>query len=172
MRDQHLPVPGALYLISPGTDLSGAGDTFTTLAAADPILSIESTSWSAEAYAPIADQKNPYVSPVCGDYTQAFPPTLLQVGTREHLLSGSVCEYQAIRSGGQEALLDVYEGMPHVFLSLIPQAPETKTAVKRATDFFALHLRNQIKGPAIFPAAGTLVRDLLFAPEKGYATTK
>jgi monoterpene epsilon-lactone hydrolase len=145
MRDQHLPLPGALYLISPGTDISGAGDTYTTLAAADPILSTETTSWSAEAYAPVADQKNPYVSPVYGDYTQAFPPTLLQVGTREHLLSSSVREYQAIRSGGHEAILDVYEGMPHVWLSLIPQAPETRIAIKRATDFFASHLRSQSK---------------------------
>ena len=141
MRDQHMPLPGALYLISPGTDLSGAGDTFTTLAAADPILSTEATSWSAEAYAPVADQKNPYVSPVYGDYTQAFPPTLLQVGTREHLLSSSVREYQAIRSGGHEAVLDVYEGMPHVWLSLIPRAPETRIAIKRAADFLASHLR-------------------------------
>ncbi len=141
MRDQHLPLPGALYLISPGADQSGAGDTYTTLAAADPILSTETTSWSADAYAAVADQKNPYVSPVYGDYSLAFPPTLLQVGTREHLLSSSVREYQAIRSGGHEAVLDVYEGMPHVWLSLIPQAPETKTAVKRASDFFALHLK-------------------------------
>ena len=142
MRDHHLPLPGALYLISPGADISGEGDTYKTLAAADPILSTETTSWSAEAYAAVADQKNPYVSPVYGDYTQAFPPTLLQVGTREHLLSSSVREYQAIRSGGHQAVLDVYEGMPHVWLSLIPQAPETKIAIKRATDFFALHLRD------------------------------
>ena len=142
MRDGHLPLPAALYLISPGADQSGAGDTYTTLAAADPILSTETTSWSADAYAPAADRKNPYVSPVYGDYTQPFPPTLLQVGTREHLLSSSVREYQAIRSGGHEAILDVYEGMPHVFISLIPQAPETKIAVKRASDFFASHLHN------------------------------
>ena len=95
MRDQHLPLPGAVYLISPGADQTGAGDTYTTLAAADPILSTETTSWSADAYAPVADRKNPYVSPVYGDYTQPFPPTLLQVGTREHLLSSSVREYQA-----------------------------------------------------------------------------
>ena len=142
MRDQHLPLPGALYLISPGTDISGAGDSFTTLAAADPILSTETTAWSAEAYAAVAEQKNPYVSPVYGDYTQAFPPTLLQVGTREHLLSSSVREYQAIRSGGHEAVLDVYEGMPHVWLSLIPQAPETHIAITRAAAFLAAHLQS------------------------------
>ncbi len=140
MRDEHLPLPGALYLISPTTDLSGAGDTSTTLAPVDPVLQPETLSWSREAYAPVADQKNPYVSPVYGDYSQAFPPTLIQVGTREMLLSSSVREYQAIRGGGHEAVLDVYEGMPHVWVSLIPQAPETKTAIKRAADFFALHL--------------------------------
>ena len=142
MRDQHLSLPGALYLMSPSADLSGAGDTSTTLGPLDPVLSPETSSWSREAYAPVADQKNPYVSPVYGDYTQAFPPTLIQAGTREMLLSGAVREYQAIRSGGHEAVLDIYEGMPHVWLALIPQAPETKTAIKRATDFFALHLRS------------------------------
>ena len=142
MRDQHLPLPAALYLISPSADLSGAGDTSTTLGPVDPVLSPETSSWSREAYAPAADQKNPYVSPVYGDYTQPFPPTLIQSGTREMLLSSAVREYQAIRRGGHEAVLDVYEGMPHVWLALIPQAPETKTAVRRASDFFALHLRN------------------------------
>ena len=142
MRDEHLPLPGALYLMSPSVDLSGAGDTSTTLAAADPVLAPDTSSWSREAYAAVADQKNPYVSPVYGDYTQQFPPTLIQAGTREMLLSGAVREYQAIRGGGHEAVLDIYEGMPHDWFGLIPQAPETKTAVKRATDFFALHLRD------------------------------
>ena len=141
MRDEHLPLPAALYLMSPSADLTGAGDTSTTLAPVDPVLAPDTSSWSREAYAPVADQKNPYVSPVYGDYTQAFPPTLIQAGTREMLLSGAVREYQAIRGGGHEAVLDIYEGMPHDWFGLIPQAPETKTAVKRATDFFALHLR-------------------------------
>ena len=143
MRDAHLPLPGALYLMSPSADLSGAGDTSTTLAPVDPVLAPDTSSWSREAYAAVADQKNPYVSPVYGDYSKAFPPTLIQVGTREMLLSASVREYQAIRSGGHEAVLDVYEGMPHVWLAIIPQAPETRTAIKRAADFLALHLRNQ-----------------------------
>ena len=143
MREQHLPLPGALYLISPGVDVTGAGDTNTTLAAADPVLSVESGVWSRESYAPdAADQMNSIVSPVYADYTQPFPPTIIQAGTREIILSSAVREYQAIRAGGREAVLDIYEGMPHVFMSLIPQAPETKTAIKRASDFFASHLRD------------------------------
>jgi monoterpene epsilon-lactone hydrolase len=145
MRDRHLPLPGALYLLSPSVDLSGAGDTSTTLAPVDPVLAPDTSAWSREAYAAVTDQKNPYVSPVYGDYTQAFPPTLIQAGTREMLLSGAVREYQAIRSGGHEAVLDIYEGLPHDWFGLIPQAPETKTAVSRASDFFASHLGNGSK---------------------------
>ena len=142
MREEHLPLPGALYLISPGVDVTTGGDTAMTLAAADPVLSVESSAWSRESYAPVAsDRKNPIVSPVYGDYTLPFPPAFIQAGTREIALSGAVREYQAIRAGGREAVLDVYEGMPHVFMSLIPQAPETKIATKRAADFFAAHLR-------------------------------
>ncbi len=142
MRDEHLPLPGALYLMSPSTDLSGAGDTTTTLGPVDPVLQLETSSWSREVYAPVADQKNPYVSAVYGDYSKPFPPTLIQVGTREMLLSSSIREYQAIRGGGHEAILDVYEGMPHVWLNLVPQAPETQTAIKRAADFLAVHLHD------------------------------
>ena len=141
MRDEHQPLPGALYLMSPSTDLSVLGDTATTLAAADPILKEETTRWSLDAYAAPADQKNPYVSPVYGDYSKAFPPTLIQGGTRELLLSSAVREYQAIRAGGHEAILDIYEGMPHDFQQLIPKAPETATAIKRASEFFSAHLR-------------------------------
>ncbi len=147
MREQHLPLPGALFLMSPGVDVTTGGDTASTLAAADPVLSAEASVWSRESYAPVeADRKNPIVSPVYGDYTLPFPPTFITAGTREIALSGAVREYQAIRAGGKEAVLDVYEGMPHVFMSLIPQAPETKTAIKRASDFFAAHLRGATNG--------------------------
>ena len=49
-------------------------------------------------------------------------------------------QYQAIRSGGHEAVLDLYEGMPHVFQALIPTSPETAVSIKRAATFFDEHL--------------------------------
>jgi acetyl esterase/lipase len=140
MRDQGLELPGALYLLSPWADLTRTGDTYTTLGAADPLLDAESLSWSAEAYADPADLKNPYASPIYGDYTKAFPPTLIQAGTREIFLSHAVRQYQAIRAGGHEAILDMYEGMPHVHQTLIPNAPESRTAIARAAAFFEAHL--------------------------------
>ncbi|WP_164901849.1 alpha/beta hydrolase [Neorhizobium lilium] len=141
MRDQQIPLPGALWLISPWSDISGAGDTYDTLKQADPTLTPESLAWCAEAYADPADHEHPYVSAVYGDYEKPFPPTLIQGGTREIFLSNFVRHYQAIRTGGHEAVLDLYEGMPHVFQSLLPDAPESKTAIKRAAAFFDVYLR-------------------------------
>ena len=135
MRDQQLPLPGALWLLSPWSDISGAGDSYETLADADPTLSSELLTWCDPD-----EHRNPYVSPIYGDYAKPFPPTLIQGGTREMFLSNFVRQYQVIRSAGHEAVLDLYEGMPHVFQSVLPDAPESKTAIVRAAAFFDDHL--------------------------------
>ncbi|WAC48223.1 alpha/beta hydrolase [Asticcacaulis sp. SL142] len=141
MRDAGLPLPGALYLVSPWSDITATGDSVTTLADFDPILTSEVLSWSAAAYADATDQTHPYVSPVYGDYSKPFPPTLIQVGTREIFLSHAVRHYQAIRFGGHDAVLDVYEGMPHVHQAMLPFSPESMTATLRASEFLARHLK-------------------------------
>jgi monoterpene epsilon-lactone hydrolase len=141
MRDQGLPPPGALYLMSPWADVTDTGDSYLTLSSVDPVLEYDSSQWNAAAYAEPSDRKNPYASAVYGDYAKAFPPTLIQGGAREMHLSDFVREYQAIRGGGHEAVLDLYEGMPHVFQASVPNTPESRTAIARAAAFFRLHLK-------------------------------
>ena len=140
MRDQNLPLPGGLVLLSPWSDLTAAGDSYRTLGQVDPILRLESLRWSADAYADRADQARPYVSPVYGDFSRPFPATLIQAGTREMLLSDAVRLYQAIGSGGHDVVLDIYEGMPHAFHYFVGDAPEGKTAYARAASFFSSRL--------------------------------
>ena len=141
MRDQGVPLPGALYLLSPGADLTMSGDTVTTIGPDDPMLEAKDFTTYHNAYAAGMDVKNPYISPLFGDYTKSFPPTLIQAGTRELLLSEAVREYQAIRAGGHEAVLDVYEGMPHVFPAMLANTPESDTAITTVAAFFRQHLR-------------------------------
>lgn len=140
MRDEGLPLPGAVELMSPWSDITATGDTYTTLACADPILDLVSLKAGADVYAKAEDQKNPYVSPVYGDYAKPFPPTLIQGGTREIFLSNFVRQYQAIRSGGGEAELDLYEGMTHGFQDMFAGSPESRIAYARAADFWRRHL--------------------------------
>ncbi|HLG89575.1 MAG TPA: alpha/beta hydrolase fold domain-containing protein [Alphaproteobacteria bacterium] len=134
LRDEGVPMPAAIVLWAPWSDVSMAGDTYTTLAAADPLLAIDRLKASANAYADPVDQKNPYVSPVYGDYSKGFPPTLIQCGTRDMFLSSCVREYQAISEAGMSATLDLYEGMVHVFQPMAPDSPEGRAAPGALTE--------------------------------------
>lgn len=136
MRDQGLALPGALYLLSPWSDITETGDSYATLADADPTLTSASLKVSALAYVDEPDMRNPYVSPVYGDYGKPFPATLIQCGTREIFLSNCVRHYRAIRGGGHDAILDLYEGMPHVWQAIAPFVPETTIAIRTAAEFF------------------------------------
>lgn len=142
MRDEGMGMPAAVVLWSPWSDITETGDTYVTLRDAEPVYTYETAlKPSADAYADPADQKNPYVSPVYGDYTQGFPPTLIQGGTKEIFVSNFVRHFQAIDSAGQKVKLDLYEGMPHVFQVAIPESPESRLALRKVADFLDQYLR-------------------------------
>jgi epsilon-lactone hydrolase len=140
LRDQGLPMPAALFLNCPAVDLTNTGDTRLTLAEADPILNPESVMPVIALYADPADVKNPYVSPIYGDFTKGYPPTLIQGGTKEWLLSDFVRIYQAIKTAGGTAELDLYEGMPHGFTGIFATAPEGKAALAEQGKFWGKYL--------------------------------
>lgn len=90
-------MPAAVALWSPWADVTETGDTYITLEAAEPNYLYEILLGpSANAYADPKDKKNPYVSPVYGDFKKGFPPTLIQGGTKEIPLSGFVRLCQAL----------------------------------------------------------------------------
>jgi monoterpene epsilon-lactone hydrolase len=140
IRDQRLPQPAALLLQSPATDLTGAGDTRITLSEADPALRPGTVQPGIDAYAAPADQKDPYASPVYGDFTKGYPPTLIQGGTKEFLLSDFVRLHRKIRAAGGDSRLEIYEGMPHGFSDLMVNTPEGREAKAEAVAFWKLHL--------------------------------
>ncbi len=141
MRDKGLGMPSAVVLWSPWSDITETGDTYVTLKNADPILDYPlGLKGAADAYADPKDQKNPYVSPVYGDYSKGFPPTLIQGGTKEIFLSDFVRQYRAIDSAGGTAVLDIYEGMPHVFQAFIFDSPESQQAMTKMKKFLTTYL--------------------------------
>lgn len=134
LRDAGAGMPAAVLLFSPWSDLTNAGDTAITLTEADPTLSYSGfLANSALAYAGGLDLKDPRVSPLFADFGKGFPPTLIQDGTRTILLSASVRTYRALKAAGQDATLDLYEGMWHVFQGA--PAPEAEDALASAGAF-------------------------------------
>jgi acetyl esterase/lipase len=141
MRDTGIGMPAAAVLVSPWCDVTHTGDTWFTLARADANFTWEQNGmYAASAYAAPEDQKNPYASPAYGDFSKGFPPTLIQGGTKEVLLSDFVRLYQALDVAGVPVKLDIYEGMPHNFATRLPEAPESKAARKKIADFTRKYL--------------------------------
>lgn len=110
-RDEGLPLPAGLVLLSPQVDLTESGDSFATHRLIDVVLPGTLRS-SNLLYANGADLTQPYLSPLFADLT-GFPPTFLQSGTRDLFLSNTVRMHRALRRAGASADLHVFEGMPH-----------------------------------------------------------
>ncbi|HIV20878.1 MAG TPA: alpha/beta hydrolase [Candidatus Scatomorpha stercorigallinarum] len=116
-------LPGALLLMSPWTDMTSSGASYSERAEADPILTNEYIQAVREAYAPGADYSRPEFSPLFGDFS-AFPPALIQVGTHEILYSDSERLAERMKAAGCYCRLEVWENMWHVF----QMAPAKKSA--------------------------------------------
>ena len=141
MRDGGMGMPAAVVLWSPWTDVTQNGDTYFTLKDADPLLTNNQLlKNSADAYANPIDQKNPYVSPVYGNFSKGFPPTLIQGGTKEILVSDFVRLYQGLDQADVPVKLDIYEGMPHVFQYILIKTPESDISLSKMNNFLREYL--------------------------------
>ena len=140
LRDRGMGMPAAVVLLSPWVELSQAGDTQHTLEFTDAVLHYDSTLRpSAIAFAGGLKLTDPRVSPLYGDFSKGFSPSLITDGTKCIFLSTSVRLYQALEAAGQETKLDIYEGMWHDFQST--PIPETEVSLKKISDFLNQHLR-------------------------------
>ena len=137
IRDSGLPLPAAVILLTPEIDLTEAGDTFQTNALLDVTLKAGLPECNA-LYAAGHDLKDPYVSPLFGDFTRGFPPTFIQSGTRDLFLSNSVLIHRKLRHAGIEAELHVWEAMPHGGFGFgdVPENDEISQEIRR---FIARH---------------------------------
>jgi epsilon-lactone hydrolase len=137
IRDRGLELPAALLLLTPEADLTESGDTFRTNALLDVNLKGGLPECNA-VYAAGHDLTDPYVSPLFGDFTRGFPPTLIQSGTRDLFLSNSVLLHRKLRRAGIDAELHVWEAMPHGGFGFGP-VPENEEIAAELRRFIARH---------------------------------
>jgi acetyl esterase/lipase len=139
-RDQRLALPGAVVAISPWSDLTNTGDSYSTLLGQDPILhSYEAIEWCVHAYVDQVDLRRPLLSPVYADYRTGFPPTLVQTGTRDLFLSNCTRLYRKMKDDGVDVELSVWEGMWHGFVD--ESFAEAKDSSREVADYFRRQLR-------------------------------
>ncbi len=138
LKDHQLPLPAGFLLMSPWADLTCSGESHETNYCRDPLFgnSRESMLYNS-SYIGDHDPKEPYISPVFGDY-HGFPPMLLQVGGYEMLLSDSESVAAKARAAGVKLRLSVYEGMFHVFQMSMGLFPESREAWSEAGRFIQI----------------------------------
>ena len=130
-RAEGLPLPAALVLMTPATDFTRSGDTHQTNRLLDVTLYGGETD-GPDAYAAGHDRTDPYLSPLFGDFSKGWPPTLLTTGTRDLLLSDTVLLHRALRAAGVSAELHVAEASPHGgFMGQAPEDREILAEVRR-----------------------------------------
>jgi len=135
LREGGDPLPAALALISPWSDLTFSGDTIRTLADVDPVLKVDGKVL-VDYYAGQHDPADPLISPLFADL-RGLPPLFIQVGSDEILLSDSTRLAEKARLAGVDITLEVWKGMWHVFQVFAPYVPEAQKAI----DQIAAHIK-------------------------------
>lgn len=128
------PLPGAVYVLSPWTDLTASGESVTTRAPFDPMLAADGLLDAGRTYAGDTPLDDPGVSPLFADPT-GYPPTLIQTGMDEILLSDSTRLAQRYEAAGVDVRLDLRDGLWHVYPVLAGYMPEATDALVRAAVF-------------------------------------
>jgi epsilon-lactone hydrolase len=130
-KDEGLPLPAALVLLTPEVDLTESGDSFSTNLGIDNVLG--SLMPANLLYANGHDLAHPYLSPLFADVA-GFPPTFLQSGTRDLYLSNTVRMHRQLRAAGVDAELHVFEAMPHGGFAGAPEDIEVRRELRRFLD--------------------------------------
>lgn len=112
IRDAALPMPRALVLLSPWTDMSLSGETIDALDAIDPLLGRSWLLRARDAYRGELPVTDPRVSPLFASL-ERLPPMLVQVGSDEILLSDATRLAEKARNSGIDARLEVEAGLWH-----------------------------------------------------------
>jgi monoterpene epsilon-lactone hydrolase len=138
LRDKGLPLPAAAVCLSPLTDMTLSGESWTTNARTDFMLKRIIVVKSAEIYYREANPRAPLLSPLFADLA-GLPPLLIQVGSEEVLLSDSILFAEKARAAGVDVTLENWKGMQHVWQYAASMLPEARQAVARIGEFIIQH---------------------------------
>ncbi len=135
LRDQGAPLPAAVMLLSPWTDLEQSGASYKKVGWRDPMISVKGLRKDALRYAGSKSLREPLLSPVHADL-RGLPPLYIQVGSIEALLDDSRRLAERAARDGVEVKLDIARGMFHVYQIFSPFVPESNEAISKLGAFY------------------------------------
>lgn len=136
IKELELPYPLTAVALSPWTDLTVTGDSALNNPERDPILDVAKAREWAKWYAGAEDLKNPFISPLYGNF-HGLPPMLIHVGTEEILRSDAIQMTNAAKLKQVDVTLYKAEEMSHVWHFFWQYLPEAKEAIQHISDYLA-----------------------------------
>ncbi|TAE31392.1 MAG: alpha/beta hydrolase [Candidatus Kapaibacterium sp.] len=129
-REEGLPQPAQLVLLSPWLDVSMSNDGLLALDKRDPILDIEGLKAAGEMYAGNLSVRNPRVSPMFGDCQKLAPMTFF-IGTRDMFLAD--CREFYAQCMAQKIPLAYHEAAEMLHDWMLMPIPEAETVLREIT---------------------------------------
>ena len=133
------PRPTAVVALSPVTDLAMSGASWESRAEADPYFTRPQVEGLLRGYLAGHDPTDPQVSPLYGDL-KGQQAVRIHVGGDEVLLDDARRYGERAAAAGADVSLEIWEGMPHGFVSGVGRL----AAAAAALDSFCAFLAERI----------------------------
>ena len=137
--------------MSPWTDVTLSGASYEENYTIDPLFGNSKENMLYQcSYIGDADKKDPYLSPLFGNF-EGFPPMLMQVGAYEVLLDDTRAAAKKAREEGVKVRCSVYDGMFHVFQMGLDLIPESREAWEEVGEYLRIvyHIRRDQEGKVV-----------------------
>jgi len=145
IKNEGSKLPKGGIFISPWTDMTCSGESYIKNYQIDPILGDENGQLTKEdiikdadigtfCFIGDADRKDPYLSPIFGDYS-TFPKSLFIVGSDEMLLDDTLAIVNKLKENNNDVELDCKEGMFHIFPIYSNMIPESRDSYNKMKKF-------------------------------------
>lgn len=146
IRDEKLPMPAAAFFMSPWADMTASGESYISNYSKDIMfgklgskvdLKHREKFISSDIYTCFvgdADRKNPYISPVFGEFYD-FPPMMFVTGGDEMLLSDTLTIYENLKKYNIPVELEIKDGMFHTFAIYGFFMPEARQSFNKILEF-------------------------------------
>jgi len=141
LRVAGVPLPAAVVLFSPWTDLAATGDSIRTNDRRCAMFRGEGIARVARYYLGSADPRNPLASPLYSDLA-GLPPMIIHVGEDELLLDDSTRLAERARAAGVPVDLKIWPVVPHDW-QLVPNMPEARQSMDETAQFLTARINEK-----------------------------
>lgn len=140
LKEEGVKLPAGLMLLSPWVNLANTGWSWEAKAARDPFLTRPGLEVRRHQYLGEADPLLNGVAVLNADM-RGLPPTLIQTGEAEVLLSDSTTLAERLGASGAPVTLEIWPDMFHVFQARYRMLTQARQAVDRLGAWAAAHLK-------------------------------